>query len=104
MYAVVEFKGVQFKVEKDKVVKVPFLADEEIGTQLELDHVLMISSDEKTLIGNPLVKNALVKAEIVSHGKDKKIIIFKKKRRKGYAKKQGHRQDFTEIMIKDIVN
>jgi large subunit ribosomal protein L21 len=104
MYAIVDFKGMQFKVEKDLVVKVPFLKDLEIGAELELAKVLMIQDNGNTKIGQPTVENAKVTAEIVAHKKDKKIIVFKKKRRKGYEKKQGHRQNYTEIKIKDIIN
>ena len=104
MYAVVDFKGTQLKVEKDQIVKVPFLGNLEIGSEVELDKVLLIQDEGKTKIGQPNVKKAKVLAEIISHKKDKKIIVFKKKRRKGYEKKQGHRQKYTEIKIKEIVN
>ena len=103
MYAVVDFKGTQFKVEKDQIVKVPFLGDLEVGAEIEIEKVLLIQDEDKTKIGQPNVKKAKVLAEIVSHNKDKKIIVFKKKRRKGYEKKQGHRQNYTEIKIKEIV-
>ena len=104
MYAIVEFKGSQFKVEKDMIVKVPFLAELEIGSEVEMDQILLIKDDGKTVVGDPVVKNAKVIAEVLSHKKDKKIIVFKKKRRKGYEKKQGHRQNFTELKIKEIKN
>jgi len=104
MYAIVEFKGIQFKVEKDKIVKVPYLETMEVGSEVEMDQVLMIKNDEKTIVGDPIVKKAKVVAEVLAHKKDKKIIVFKKKRRKGYEKKQGHRQNFTELKIKDITN
>ena len=101
MYAIVEYKGFQFKVEPDQLVKVPYLGDLEPGTEVNIEKVLILH-DSKTLIGKPLVKNASVVAEVAGHGRDKKIIVFKKKRRKGYQKKQGHRQNFTEIKIKEI--
>jgi large subunit ribosomal protein L21 len=103
MYAIVSFKGNQYKVEKDKILKVPYLADREVGTELEINDIYMIRNSDNTQIGQPVIENAKVVAEIVSHKREKKIIVFKKKRRKGYQKKQGHRQNFTEIMIKDIV-
>jgi len=104
MYAIVEFKGSQFKVEKNMIVKVPFLAALEIGSEVEMDQILLIKDDNKTVVGDPVVKNAKVIAEVLSHKKDKKIVVFKKKRRKGYEKKQGHRQNFTELKIKEIKN
>ncbi len=104
MYAIVDYKGTQFKVEKDQIVKVPFLSENEVGSNIEISRVLMIKDDKNTKIGRPSVKNAKVEAEVVNHFKDKKVIVFKKKRRKGYQKKQGHRQKYTEIKILDIVN
>jgi large subunit ribosomal protein L21 len=103
MYAIVDFKGAQFKVEKDLKLKVPFLSDLEIGDSLELDKVLMLKDEDDIIIGQPTVENAKVTAEVISHFKDKKVIVFKKKRRKGYQKKQGHRQNYTEIQIKEII-
>ncbi len=103
MYAIVDFKGAQFKVEKDLKLKVPFLSDLEIGDSLELDKVLMLKDEDDIIIGQPTVENAKVTAEVISHFKDKKVIVFKKKRRKGYQKKQGHRQNYTEIKIKEII-
>lgn len=103
MYAIVSFKGNQYKAEKDKILKVPYLSDKEIGNELEISEVCMIRDEEEIEIGTPHLDKAKVIAEVVSHKRDKKIIVFKKKRRKGYAKKQGHRQDFTEIMVKDII-
>ncbi len=104
MYAIVDFKGTQFKVEKDQMLRVPFLKGLEAGTELVMDRILLIQDGEDTIIGFPTVENAKVVAEIIGHKKDKKVIIFKKKRRKGYQKKQGHRQNFTEIKIKEINN
>ena len=103
MYAIVNFKGNQYKVEKNKVLRVPYLSDKEIGSELEINEIFMLRNEEDVQIGTPLVDNAKVIAEVVAHKRDKKVIVFKKKRRKGYAKKNGHRQNFTEIMIKDIV-
>jgi large subunit ribosomal protein L21 len=103
MYAIVDFKGAQFKVEKDLKLQVPFLSDQEIGATIELDKVLMLKDNDDIVIGQPTVENAKVTAEVISHFKDKKVIVFKKKRRKGYEKKQGHRQNYTEIKIKEII-
>lgn len=103
MYAIIEFKGQQIKVQKNDVVKVPFLDGQKVGTAFEIDNVLLLQDEKSPKIGKPNVKKAKILAEILSHGKDKKIIVFKKKKRKGYSRKQGHRQQFTEIKIKDIV-
>ena len=102
MYAIVDFKGTQFKVEKEQQVQVPYLGELEAGSQVEMDKVLLLHDGNNTIIGKPNVANALVLAEVIEHTKDKKVIVFKKKRRKGYAKKQGHRQKYTQLIIKDI--
>ncbi|KQC03717.1 MAG: 50S ribosomal protein L21 [Candidatus Cloacimonas sp. SDB] len=104
MYAIIDIKGIQHKVEIDKIVKVPFMKDTEIGSEIEIDQVLLLNDDKKIKIGDPVVKNVKVIAEVLSHNKEKKIIVFKKKRRKGYEKKQGHRQNFTQLKIKEIRN
>ncbi len=104
MYAVVDFKGTQFRVEKDQTLEVPFLKDKEIGTEIELDRVLFLKNDNDVVVGKPVIEKSKVIAEVIAHKKAKKIIVFKKKRRKGYEKKQGHRQNYTEIKIKDIIN
>lgn len=105
MYAIVEFKGSQYKVEKDQVLKVAYLGSElEPGTEVEIERVLMLKDADNIQIGHPTVENAKVLCEVVYHGKDKKVIVFKKKRRKGYQKKQGHRQNFTMIKVKELRN
>ncbi|MCF7920248.1 MAG: 50S ribosomal protein L21 [Candidatus Cloacimonetes bacterium] len=105
MYAIVEFKGSQYRVEKDQVLKVAYLGEEvEPGTELAIERVLMFKDDSGIKIGHPLVESSRVMCEVVSHGRDKKVIVFKKKRRKGYQKKQGHRQHFTMIKVKEILN
>ena len=105
MYAIVEFKGTQYKVEKDQILKVAFMGEEiEPGTEVEIERVLMFKDAEDIIIGHPTIENAKVLCEVISHGKEKKIIVFKKKRRKTYEKKQGHRQNFTMIKVKEILN
>ncbi|MCF7912047.1 MAG: 50S ribosomal protein L21 [Candidatus Cloacimonetes bacterium] len=105
MYAIVEFKGSQYKVEKDQVLKVAYLGEEiEPGTEVEIERVLMFKDADDIKIGHPTLENAKVLCEVISHGKEKKIIVFKKKRRKTYEKKQGHRQNFTMIKVKEIIN
>jgi large subunit ribosomal protein L21 len=103
MYAIVDFKGTQFRVEKDLTIKVPYMSELEVGAEIEIPNVLLLHTDDDTIVGTPTVKNAKILAEIINHFKDKKVIVFKKKRRKGYEKKQGHRQNYTEIKIKDII-
>ena len=102
MYAIVEISGKQFRVQKDMRVRVP-LQESEPGKKIGFDRVLLIEDDKgNTTIGNPLVKNTQVAATVVEHGRDKKVIVFKKKRRKGYQKKQGHRQGYSVIEINTI--
>jgi len=100
----VDFKGEQFKVEKDQTLKVPYLKNLEVGSEIEIDRILILDNGKDKIIGHPTVENAKVIAEVLAHEKEKKIIVFKKKRRKGYQKKQGHRQNYTKIKIKEIVN
>ena len=103
MYAIVEISGKQFIAEQGKTLKVPY-QNGEVGTNISFDRVLLLSKNGTTKFGSPVVKGACVDAELVSHGRGKKIIVFKFKRRKGYQKKQGHRQDFSTIRIQKIIN
>jgi large subunit ribosomal protein L21 len=102
MYAIVEISGKQFRVQKDMKLRIP-KQESEPGKKIGFDRVLMIEDDKgNTTIGDPVVKNTQVAATVVEHGRDKKVIVFKKKRRKGYQKKQGHRQDYSVIEINTI--
>jgi len=101
MYAVFRTGGKQFRAEPGKKIRVPSL-DVEPGESITFDDVLLASDGSEVQVGAPTVDGAKVKAEIIRHGRDKKIIVFKRKRRKGYRKKQGHRQDFTEIRIDEV--
>lgn len=101
MYAIVEIAGKQFRVEKEKIVKVPHL-NVEVGEPVEFDRVLLLNDGKKTQIGQPVLKGAKISAKVLEHGRDKKVIVFKKKRRKGYKKKNGHRQGFSKIQIENI--
>lgn len=103
MYAIVDIKGFQFRAEKNAVLRVPLLNTAEPGQTLEFDHVLMIRNDEVIAVGHPVVEGAKVIAEVIEHGKGKKIQIFHKKRRKGYAVKKGYREQFTQIKVTDII-
>lgn len=101
MYAIVEIAGQQFKVEKDRKVYVHRLAAEE-GAQVEFENVLFVDNDGQVKIGTPKVEGAKVTAKVLAHVKADKVIIFKKKRRKTYEKKNGHRQCMTQIQIESI--
>ena len=98
-YAIIRSGGKQFRVEEGQQVRVP-LMDQEVGSSVELD-VLMLGGDE-TKVGSPVVDGARVAATVVDHGRDTKIIVFKKKRRKQYKRTRGHRQDYTTIKIDSI--
>ena len=101
MYAVVEIQGSQFKVSKNQKLYVNRLKGKE-GTKVSFDNVLLIDEDGKVKVGMPNVSGAVVEAKILSHQKDDKVIVFKKKRRKGYKVKNGHRQLLTELLIEKI--
>ena len=101
MYAIVEIAGQQFKVEKDQKLFVHRLEGEE-GKKVSFDKVLRIDTGKKISVGDPLVKGASVTATIISHMKGDKVLVFKKKRRKGYQKLNGHRQYLTQIQIEGI--
>ena len=100
-YAIFRAAGQQYRAEKGLTVKVPLLKGE-VGAKVTFDDVLLSSDGEKVRAGVPLVKGAKVVAEIVRHGKGDKVTVFKFKRRRNYRRKQGHRQQFTEVMITDV--
>ncbi|HZX35571.1 MAG TPA: 50S ribosomal protein L21 [Thermodesulfobacteriota bacterium] len=101
MYAVVKTGGKQYRVKEGDTLRVEKLEGDK-GSMVELKDVLAIGEGEAVKLGAPAVDNAKVLCEILLQGKDKKVLLFKKKRRKGYSKKQGHRQFFTSIKIKEI--
>jgi large subunit ribosomal protein L21 len=100
-YAIFRAAGKQFRAEKGAVLRLPALAGEP-GARVTFDEVLLASDGTKVKTGTPTVKGAKVTAEIVRHGKDKKIVVFKFRRRENYRRKQGHRQGFTEVKITDV--
>lgn len=102
MYAIVEIAGQQFKVEKGRTVYTNRLAGD-ANAALVFDKVLLVDNDGVISVGAPTVNGASVKATIIEHLKGEKVIVFKKKRRKGYVKKNGHRQALTKISIDEIV-
>jgi len=101
MYAIVNIAGQQFKVEKDQQIIVHRLEGEE-GKKVDFKEVLLVDDGGKVKVGAPSLKGASVSATILNHLRGDKVIIFKKKRRKGYEKKTGHRQDLTQIKIEGI--
>jgi large subunit ribosomal protein L21 len=101
MYAIIKTGGKQYRVSKGQALRVEKL-DGEVGDALDLEQVLLVGGDGETRIGTPFLDGAKVGATIKAQGRAKKIIVFKKKRRKGYHKKQGHRQAYTEIEITGI--
>ncbi|MDD2195621.1 MAG: 50S ribosomal protein L21 [Bacteroidales bacterium] len=102
MYAIVDIAGQQFKVQKDQKIFVHRLEAEE-GTEMSFDKVLLVDNEGKITLGAPTIENAKVNVKVLDHVRGDKVIVFKKKRRKGYKVKNGHRQQFTQIQIEEIV-
>jgi large subunit ribosomal protein L21 len=102
MYAVFRTGGKQFRAGPGDRLRVPSL-EAEAGDTVEFDEVLLASDGDDVSVGAPVVDGARVKAEVLGHGRDRKVIVFKRKRRKGYRLKKGHRQGFTEIRVDDVV-
>ena len=101
MYAVIKTGGKQYKVSKDDVISVEKLSDD-AGKKIKLNEVLIISDKGKPIVGDPLIKGASVEAEIMDHSRAAKITVFKKKRRHNYRRKQGHKQNITNLKILSI--
>ncbi len=102
MYAIVEIAGQQFKVEKDQKIFVHRLANAE-GESVEFDKVLLVDNEGAVTVGAPTVSGAKVAAKVLAHVKGDKVIVFHKKRRKGFDKCNGHRQCFTQVQIENII-
>ena len=102
MYAVFKTGGKQFRAEPGARIRVPSL-EVEPGESVTFDEVLLTGDEEENVqVGAPVVEGASVKAEVIRHGRGDKVIVFKRKRRKGYRRKQGHRQNFTEIRVDEV--
>jgi large subunit ribosomal protein L21 len=101
VYAIVISGGKQHRVQNGDLIKVEKL-EGEVGSTITLGEVLMVGGDGETKIGQPMVDGAKVEAEIVRHGRDRKVLVFKKKRRKNYRRMYGHRQPFTHLKITGI--
>jgi large subunit ribosomal protein L21 len=102
MYAIIENAGRQYKVSPGDTIKIQKLENSK-GTEINFDRVLVVATDESISVGTPIVRNTTVKAEILGNEKDRKVLIFKKKPRKGHKKLRGHRQNYTVLKITDIV-
>ena len=102
MYAVFQTGGKQFRAEPGNRIRVPSLKAEP-GSTITFDRVLVASDGSAVSVGAPLLKGASVTAEVLRHGRDKKVIVFKRKRRKGHRLKKGHRQGFTEVRVSQVV-
>lgn len=101
MYAVIKTGGKQYRVEEGQFVKLEKL-DAEVGSEVKFDQVMMVADGDKIKLGQPLVDKANVKAEVVAHGRHRKVKIIKFKRRKHHMKQMGHRQFFTQVKITKI--
>ena len=101
MYAIINISGKQYKAISGSRLRVP-KQDGDLGNVLTFDKVLLTNDGKNTEIGNPTIKGSSVTATIINHGRDKKILVYKKKRRKGYQRKNGHRQWYTEIEFNSI--
>ena len=103
MYAIVEILGQQFKAEAGRRLFIHRMEEAERGSQVEFEKVLLLDKDGEVKVGAPVVEGAKVVAEVLSHVRGEKVIVFHKKRRKGYRKRNGHRQNFNDILVKEIV-
>src|SRR5690554_4661375 len=101
MYAIIEAGGKQYRVEEGTILDVELLP-EEVGSAVDFDRVLAVKKDDKLEVGQPFLEGAAVRAKVLSHGKGKKIVVFKYKRKKNYRRKQGHRQPFTRVVVEKI--
>ena len=98
MYALIEFAGKQFRVEEGDSIKVPFI-DDKVGSKVTIDKILYLDDGKNKTVGNPLVKGIKIDGKIESHGRGRKVVVFKFKRRKGYQKKNTHRQEYSMLKV-----
>ena len=98
MYALIEFSGKQFRVEEGASIKVPYI-DSKIGSKVTIDKILYMDDGKNKTVGNPLVTGVKINGEIISHGRERKVVVFKFKRRKGYQKKNTHRQEYSMLKV-----
>ena len=98
MYALIEFAGKQFRIEEGSSIKVPYV-DGKVGTKITIDKVLYLDDGKNKTVGTPLVTGVNIDGEITSHGRERKVVVFKFKRRKGYQKKNTHRQEYSMLKV-----
>lgn len=103
MYSVIEYKGFQHKVTVGETLKLP-LSEAKVGDELTVSNVLLFANGDAVTVGAPMISGATVKLEVLAHDMEDKIIVFKRKRRKRYRKTQGHRQDYTEVLVTEIAS
>jgi large subunit ribosomal protein L21 len=103
MYSIIESGGFQYKVTLGETLKVPKI-QAEVGAEITVSQVLLFADGDNISVGTPVLDNTSVIVEVLSHGKSDKIKVFKKKRRKGFRRTAGHRQDYTELLIKSFIN
>lgn len=103
MYAIIKTGGKQYTVKPGDEIRVESLPVE-AGQEVDIDHVLFVGGEGAPKVGRPLVDGAVVKAEVLAHGRGKKILVYKFKRRKKYRRTKGHRQQYTQLRIKEIVH
>jgi len=101
MYAVIKTGGKQYRVENGSRLRIDLL-DAEKGSEIEIRDVLMVADSDRVEVGTPYVENAVVKAEVLDHTRDRKILVFRKLPRKGFKRLKGHRQNYTVVRIKEI--
>ncbi|HAY22994.1 MAG TPA: 50S ribosomal protein L21 [Desulfobacterales bacterium] len=101
MYAIVQTGGKQYRVQPGDVLRVERLAGE-VGDDITLDQVLLVAAEDEFQVGRPLIDGALIRGQILRQGRARKILVFKKKRRKDYRRLQGHRQQYTALQVKEI--
>lgn len=103
MYVIFKALGKQFRGETGATLRLPYMEEKTVGDQVTFDEVLLSASGDTISTGTPVIKGASVKVDVLGHGKEEKIYVFKFKRRKNYRRKTGHRQKYTEVRINDIV-
>ncbi len=103
MYAIIRDRGMQYRVEQGQVLTIDLIESAETGSQIELGEVLLVGDGETVKVGTPLVRGAMVRAEVLSEQKGEKIIVFRYRNKKRYRRRTGHRQRYTQIKINEII-
>ncbi len=103
MYAIIRDRGMQYRVEQGQILTIDLIEAAETGSQIELGEVLLVGDGETVKVGTPLVRGALVRAEVLSEQKGEKIIVFRYRNKKRYRRRTGHRQRYTQIKINEII-